>query len=140
MPDTVLHFGQRLARARREKNISLPAAAKELCIRRDLLTALEREDIQPFQSRAYAVGFLKTYAEYLEVNPAPLVLSLKKKFGPELALKMGPAALPERGGGLPVFVIVLLLALSAAGGWLGWQYWQDQQAAAHEGAGAAEGR
>lgn len=130
MPEKSLHFGRRLERARREKDVRLPDAADDLCIRRDLLAALEREDIKPFQSRAYAIGFLKAYADYLALDPAPLVLSLKKKFGPEPAFLISPGSLPRKSILLPTLVAALLLAIGAAAAWYGWQYWQDRQARA----------
>jgi len=132
VPDKILHFGRKLERARRERKIPLPEAAAALCIRRDLLSALEREDVKRFQSRAYAVGFLKTYAEYLALDPGPLVISLKKKFGPDTVFRIDPAPLPKKRGLFPAVAILFLLALGAAGAWLGWQYWQERQAAAGE--------
>lgn len=140
MPDQTSHFGRRLERARREKKISLPEASAALCIRRDLLAALEREDLKAFQSRAYAIGFLKTYSDYLALDPAPMVLSLKKKFGPEPAFRIDPGSLPRKRGLLPVLAIAVLLALGAAAAWFGWQYWRAQQAAAETGASGAAAR
>jgi Helix-turn-helix domain/RodZ C-terminal domain len=130
VPEKTLHFGRQLERTRREKKISLPEASAALCIRRDFLAALEREDLKAFQSRAYAIGFLKAYSDFLALDPAPMVLSLKKKFGPEPAYRIDPGSLPRKRGILPVLAIAILLALGAAAAWFGWQYWRAHQAAA----------
>ena len=135
MPEKVVHFGRQLERARREKKIPLPDAAQHLCIRRDLLAALEREDIKPFQSRAYAVGFLKAYADYLSLDPAPLVLSLKQKFGPGTPIRTDPGTHPRKGRAVSVLAIVFLLLLAGAAAWFGWQYWAGRNAGAGIGGG-----
>lgn len=63
-------------RARGDKPIA--AIAEELRIRPHLLEALENDDFSPFPGLVYAVGFLRTYAEYLGLDARELAERLRR--------------------------------------------------------------
>ena len=70
-------LGARLHAVRRQKRISLRTAATQTCIPARYIEALERNaPIDAFPGAAYAKGFLRIYAHYLEV-PVP---TLDKRF------------------------------------------------------------
>lgn len=60
-------IGQKLRSARHEKELSLDQISKELHIRAAYLQALEDENYQILSSQVQAKGFLKSYAEYLQI-------------------------------------------------------------------------
>jgi cytoskeleton protein RodZ len=66
-------LGETLRQARLDKGVSLADAARETRIRRGYLEALEAEDPAALPPAVYTRGFLKTYAEYLGLNPQAMV-------------------------------------------------------------------
>jgi cytoskeleton protein RodZ len=66
--------GSRLAEARRRSGQSLEQVAAATRLRRSQLQALERDDFAALPGPVYARGYLKTYAEYLGLDPAELLV------------------------------------------------------------------
>jgi cytoskeleton protein RodZ len=65
--------GQDLRAARLRRGDDLAAVSKALKIRRDHLEALEEDRLEALPGRTYAVGFVRTYADYLGLDAARLV-------------------------------------------------------------------
>ncbi|MCX7633342.1 MAG: helix-turn-helix domain-containing protein, partial [Turneriella sp.] len=61
--------GQLLKKAREEKRISLRQAADETRIPLRHLQAIEDDNYMVFPGETYIIGFLTSYANYLEVDP-----------------------------------------------------------------------
>lgn len=83
-------IGDRLATARREKGLSLTDVERAIKVRVKYLEALEDEDHESLPEPAYTRGFLKSYAEFLELDAKELL----RQYGVE---RGGPEApsLPE---------------------------------------------
>jgi cytoskeleton protein RodZ len=113
--------GQDLRAARQRKGEDLGSVSKALKIRRDHLEALEESNFETLPGRTYALGFMRTYAEYLGLDPARCVERLKA----EVAGREEPDAeslelSPEVERRLPqgaVVMIILLIAAVAYGGY-----------------------
>ncbi|MCX7882486.1 MAG: helix-turn-helix domain-containing protein [Brevinematales bacterium] len=69
--------GDMLSEARREKGLSLDEIARETNISRAYLEAFEKNDFSVFPAEAYVVGFLKTYAEILDLDATTLISAYK---------------------------------------------------------------
>ncbi|MCP4286821.1 MAG: helix-turn-helix domain-containing protein, partial [Gammaproteobacteria bacterium] len=69
--------GHTLQRARETQDITLEAAAQVTYIHLRYLKALEAGNLDALPSRAQARGFLRAYAEYLKLDPAPLLAMVK---------------------------------------------------------------
>lgn len=114
--------GAELRAARTRRSEDLRSIAQVLRIRRELLEALEEGRGDALPGRAYAIGFVRSYAEYLGLDPADIVarfkaeLDFNEKAGDELAFPDVPqeTRLP-RGTFLIVGVVV---AVGIYGGWL----------------------
>ncbi len=65
--------GQDLRTARLRRGDDLAAISRVLKIRRDHLEALEEDRLEALPGRAYAVGFVRSYAEYLGLDAAQCV-------------------------------------------------------------------
>ena len=65
--------GQDLRTARLRRGDDLASVSRVLKIRRDHLEALEEDRLEALPGRAYAVGFVRSYAEYLGLDPAQCV-------------------------------------------------------------------
>ncbi len=66
MPD----LGKALTQARVARGLTLQDAERDTRISRRYLEALEREDFKAFPAPVYTRAFLRTYAQYLGLNPA----------------------------------------------------------------------
>jgi cytoskeleton protein RodZ len=66
-------IGEALRSAREAQGKSLDEAAAATRIRSSYLAALEREEFGELGGNVYAKGFLRSYAGYLGVDPAPLL-------------------------------------------------------------------
>jgi len=71
--------GEQLRQARQRAGYSLEAAASETRIKSDYLEALEHMDPRGLPSRAYAVGYLRTYAGFLGLDVDGVVVQFKRE-------------------------------------------------------------
>lgn len=65
--------GQQLARAREEKSFTIADVAQQTHIRQQYLISMEKGDVESLPGHVYAVGFVKTYAACLGLDPAELL-------------------------------------------------------------------
>ena len=65
--------GEILRRARLHYGLTLPQVESMLCIRTSYLEALENGDLSALPGRTYAIGFIRTYAEYLQLDGDKIV-------------------------------------------------------------------
>ena len=112
--------GADLRAARERLDWALPEVAAGLRIRLPYLEALEDGRIVDLPGNAYALGFLRTYATALGLDPDELA----RRFKAEAAMvnkktKLTfPVPVPERG--VPAGAIVLLGVVLAVGAYIGW--------------------
>lgn len=102
-------LGQTFKAARERKRISLSQAAAKTRIMIQHLEMMERDDFSKMPAPAYAKGFIRMYAEFLGLDPAPLVQEYvnehlhKKAASPAAAAKApakpSPAEEPHAAGG-----------------------------------------
>lgn len=71
--------GQDLRAARQRRGDDLSTVSKALKIRKDHLEALEEDRIEALPGRTYAVGFVRTYSEYLGLDAAQCVERFKSQ-------------------------------------------------------------
>lgn len=81
--------GQDLRAARLRRGDDLASVSRALKIRKDHLEALEEDRFEQLPGRAYAIGFVRSYADYLGIDPVQSV----ERFKLEIAGR-GDAALP----------------------------------------------
>ena len=65
--------GEILSRAREEKRIPVKTASEETNITMRHLNALEENNFSVFPGETYVIGFIKSYAQYLELDPEKVV-------------------------------------------------------------------
>jgi hypothetical protein len=66
-------IGESFKAAREAKGLSLSEAGRATRIKTQQLEALERDDFRGIPAPTYARGFIKLYAQYLHIDPAPLI-------------------------------------------------------------------
>lgn len=72
-----LGIGMALRDARVARNLSLAEVSALLRIRESHLEAIELEDFDQLPGNVYAIGFIRTYAQYLELNEGDLIMRFK---------------------------------------------------------------
>lgn len=119
-PPTAPEAGAALRAARERVDWPLQDAAATLRIKSAYLQALEEGHLNLLPGNAYVLGFLRTYARALGLDPEMVVAQFKAEAAtvtqrPDLAF---PAPVPERG--LPAGAMVLLGLFLVACVYIGW--------------------
>lgn len=114
--------GAQLRHARQQRGEELEDVAQHLRIRPAYLSGIEQGDLSGLPGRTYALGFLRTYADYLGFDGADLVARIKSSVGEmsdrtRLRLR---APMPENR--LPRRPLVVVSLAVVAGIYLGWSY------------------
>jgi len=71
--------GDNLRKAREEKNITLEEVSEKLKIKVAQLKAIENNEIDKLPGKIYGIGFVKVYANYLELDSKEIVSRFKKE-------------------------------------------------------------
>jgi cytoskeletal protein RodZ len=129
-------LGETLRQARLDKGVSLVDAARDTRIRRGYLEALEAEDPAALPPAVYTRGFLRTYAEYLGLNPQAMVdlyqPSAHREPGPPLRAAVPRVAIPRQIPLRPVLYGISSIVFVALLGFA-WNWYQDVQHTLREG-------
>ncbi|CAG0998236.1 hypothetical protein ANAEL_02751 [Anaerolineales bacterium] len=86
MPETI---GQRLKKERKARFLTLDKASEATRIRKVFLEALEADDFSAMPSAAQGRGFLRNYAEYLELNIDEMIAEIQRN-APKVEEVSGP--------------------------------------------------
>ncbi len=124
--------GADLRAAREHWGWTLPAIAAHLRIRLVYLEAIEQGRMGDLPGNAYAVGFLRTYAQALGLDPQEIARRFRAEAAEanrETELNF-PAPVPERG--MPAGAVLLIGALLAIGAYIGWYRMSGDRHAAVE--------
>jgi cytoskeleton protein RodZ len=119
-PVSAAQVGGDLRAARERLGWSVAAIAAHLRIRRAYLEALEAGRTADLPGIAYALGFLRTYAQALGLDPDEMA----RRFRAEAAEANRktelnfPAPVPDRG--VPAGAVILVGAVLAIGAYIGW--------------------
>ena len=73
------HVGAELRDARRRLGVDLETAASDLNIRADYLIGLERNDHAALPGLAYAIGFVRSYATYVGLDPGKMARRFREE-------------------------------------------------------------
>ncbi len=110
-------IGEKLRLAREQHTYTLDQVARDTHVARRFLQALEEEDFSAFPGETYAMGFLRTYAEYLGLDADELIglfhnLQIQEQPLPMNELLDTRRHIPPRllylGGGAAVVVIAIV--------------------------------
>ncbi len=110
-------IGEKLRLAREQHTYTLDQVARDTNVARRFLQALEEEDFSAFPGETYAMGFLRTYAEYLGLDADELIGLFRNLQIQEQPLPMNelldtrrhiPPRLLYLGGGAAVVVLAIV--------------------------------
>ena len=135
--------GAHLASVREAMGISIEDAATKTHIKVAHLTAIEELDIPNLPMRAYAIGFVKSYAEFLDLDAPAVVERFKHDAAYEAAAPIEPEKF-EAASDAAEEVDTPELSLWAVGAilvfmiWCSWQILKPQDAIVGDGAAGAQ--
>ncbi|MEX0814249.1 MAG: helix-turn-helix domain-containing protein [Dongiaceae bacterium] len=120
-------IGRLLRRAREGYGQDLVAVAAQLRIRAIYLDAIEKGRFEDLPGKTYALGFVRSYAEYLGLDGADLVRRFRDEAaGLHAQTQLVFPALAEEGR-LPRGLILLLSAALALFAYGGWYYFSNRE-------------
>lgn len=93
MRSGVVDIGEILREAREKKKVTCSQAAAATRMKVQHIEAMERNDFSHMAAPAYARGFLRLYADYLSLDPEPLLHAYNERFAP----REHPRRLPAEG-------------------------------------------
>ncbi len=76
----MLTVGELLYKVRKKKQITLEEAAKATRIQHKYLVAVEKNDWGAFSSKVYISGVIRTYADYLDLDPANVLAYFRRDY------------------------------------------------------------
>ena len=114
--------GERLRGARSRMGWTLDSAAARTRIKRDYLEALETMDPRGLPSRAYAVGYLRTYSRALGLEPESVIEQFKHEVECDAGRNQPTTVRERREIRLPrgmIGAVAILACVIGAAGWYG---------------------
>ena len=119
-------LGEALRAERERMGLTLEQAAEDTRIREKFLRALENGDYQTLPGAVYTKGFLRNYAEYLNLDPDALILQFQTERGtPDTPRSFEPMKpIMRRSVILTPAVLVPVVVLAAVALFLGYLYYQ----------------
>lgn len=99
-----------LRASRTARGISLEQVTRDIHISKRFLQALEAGDYADLPGQAYVTGFIRSYADYLDLDPEPLI----DHYRSQRTASAGAEAPPVRSRA-PLAVLALALLVLAAG-------------------------
>lgn len=89
-------IGDILKRARDRKKLTLENVTKAIKIHQNYIKALEADDYSVFSGKVHSKGFLKIYAEYLELNPDDILALWRREYEREFEAKEKSQLKPKK--------------------------------------------
>ena len=125
--------GELLARTRLSYSQDLRHVAQALRIRYAYLNAIEKGQFNELPGTAYAVGFVRTYADFLDLDSDEIVERFKREIqGMDKHAQLHfPTPAPESS--IPGGAVFLICAVVAALAYGGWFYLSDRDREVAEG-------
>ena len=114
--------GAELRAARERMGVALETVAADLKIRADYLTGLERNDHAALPALAYSIGFVRSYAAYVGLEPGALARRFREEAGrPSVEQDYTWLRPIEKGRFSGSLLLTASLAIAAAA-YAGWYY------------------
>ncbi len=112
MPEFSTNLGKTFSNARIARGLTLEDCERDTRISKRYLDALEREDWKIFPAPVYSRAFLRTYAQYLSLDPQALMRQFQAQEEPVIQPLPEIRSAPATGSmnwGLAGIVVVLLI-------------------------------
>ncbi|MCB8875495.1 helix-turn-helix domain-containing protein [Acidisoma silvae] len=131
-PESASRIGSDLREARERLGWDIDAVAEALRLKPAFVRAIEQGDIRDLPGTAYAVGFVRTYATALGLDPNEAIRRFRAEredVNRKTELDF-PAPVPSRG--MPAGALVLVGAVIAIGGYVAWYHYSSRSTGSTE--------
>lgn len=124
----MIKAGQRLKESRLAKRLSIEDVAKATKIRTAFIQAIEKGEYHKLPSPAYASGFVRNYASFLDLPEREILAIFRREFDEEKAYKVLPDSLanaqdfPRKSLRIQQTLLILLVVLGTFFAYIGYQY------------------
>ena len=112
---TEILFGEALQEARHKSNQSLSQISSLLRIRHDYLKAIENGTPDDIPGTTYAIGFIKSYSNYLGIDPEGYINSFKTKAQNQEFKNSNVFPSPAPEGKIPSVMVIFTTILITGG-------------------------
>ncbi len=126
--DLAESVGTALRKARERRGLTLPQVSRDLCLKEDVLRALESRQYGALPKVPYCFGFVRTYARHLGLEPQEMVRRFKAEIGDVPQNTKITSLEPLRSGRFPGRAVVTFSLLMAAAGYTGWYFYTERPA------------
>ena len=116
------HVGAELRAARERRGVSLKSAAADLKISADYLAALERSEHAALPALAYTIGFVRSYAAYVDLDPGELARRFREEAGRSSVKQDYTWLKPIEKGRFSGSLLLLASLAIACAAYAGWYY------------------
>lgn len=116
------HVGAELRDARERMGVALETVASDLRIRADYLTGLERNDYAALPALPYTMGFVRSYATYVGLDPGKLASRFREEAGKSPIEQDYTWLKPIEKGRFSGSLFLLASLAIAAAAYTGWYY------------------
>ncbi len=113
-----LSIGEIFSKARAKRGISIKDVEKDIKIRSKYLTAIENDDYKQIPGQAYVIGFIKNYADYLQIESQDLIARYQSE-NEDPAGRSDNFAIGDKGAKKSklsgkILLMIFLIAITAA--------------------------
>ncbi|HWT99925.1 MAG TPA: helix-turn-helix domain-containing protein, partial [Terriglobales bacterium] len=127
MQNAGVSVGALLRNRREELGQDTETVSRQLRIRSIYLRAIEEGRIQDLPGATYAVGFVRSYADFLGFDGNSVVSSFRDELGQRGRAETVSWQIDDRDGGFPFGKILIVLLVIAAAGYGLWYYLANTQ-------------
>jgi len=127
MQNAGVSVGALLRNRREELGQDTETVSRQLRIRSIYLRAIEEGRIQDLPGATYAVGFVRSYADFLGFDGNSVVSSFRDELGQRGRAETVSWQFDDRDGGFPFGKILIVLLVIAAAGYGLWYYLANTQ-------------
>ena len=127
MQNAGVSVGALLRNRREELGQDTETVSRQLRIRATYLRAIEEGRIQDLPGATYAVGFVRSYADFLGFDGNSVVSSFRDELGQRGRAETVSWQIEDRDGGFPFGKILVVLLVIAAAGYGLWYYLANTQ-------------
>lgn len=121
-------YGELLRTTREAKGLDISTVSRETTIDSAYIQSMENEAEGSFPGESYLTGFLRNYAEYLELNPNEILSLYHNKTLQESPVPVALLAKEHKNRG-PIIAVILLIVLAGGGtgGYFLWNYLHPEE-------------
>src|SRR5687768_7553683 len=88
----MIKIGSKLLEARTKRGLSLDEVSQATKIRKEFLSAIEKGNYASLPSSAYAYGFVRNYANFLDIDENFAIALFKREFDSDKTFSVLPQA------------------------------------------------